>query len=67
MQVRSGSLEAKVLREQGTDEPRIVFGKCIKIKSREFDHLSYQIRIRNKSGLYSKEDIWAPSFLILLG
>ena len=52
---------------QGTDRLRIVFGKWIKRKSRGFDHLSYRARIRNKSSFYSKDDIKAPSFLILMG
>ena len=56
MQVSFGTLGAKVLGEEGTNGPRIIFSKWIKIKSRRFDHLSYQTRIRSKPGFYSKED-----------
>ena len=44
----------KILWEQGTDRPRIVFSKWVKIKSRSSDHLSYQSKIRNKS---NQEDL----------
>ena len=48
MQVSYGILEAKVLGEQGTDGPRIVFSKWININAKRSNHLSYQTRIRNK-------------------
>ena len=38
---QSISLEAKELGEQATDEPYMIFGKWIKIKSRGFRLLSY--------------------------
>ena len=46
---QSGTLEAKVLGEKGTNGPRIDISKWIKIKSRRTGLLSYRSRIRNKS------------------
>ena len=46
---QSGTLEAKVLGEKGTNGPRIDFSKWIKVKSRRTGVLRYRSRIRNKS------------------
>ena len=48
------SLEAKVLEEQLTDGPKMIFSKWKKIKSRRYDHLSYHTIIINKLDFYSK-------------
>ena len=56
MQVSFGTLEAKVLGEQGTNGLGIVFNKWIKTKSRRSDHLSYPTGIRNKSSFYYEKD-----------
>ena len=53
---QSASLEAKELKVQVIDGPEMIFGKWITIKSRGFRLLSYQTRIRNKSGFNSEED-----------
>ena len=46
---QSGTLEAKVLGEKGTNGPQIDISKWIKIKSRRTGLLSYRSRIINKS------------------
>ena len=55
MQRKPASLEAKELGQRVIDGPEMIFGKQIKIKSRGSRLLSYQTRIRNKSGFYSKD------------
>ena len=56
MQVSCGTLEAKVLGDQGIDEHGMIFVKQIKIKLRGFGLLNYQTKIRNKLGFYLKGD-----------
>ena len=62
MQVSSKTLGAKVLKELGTNETEMIFGKRIKIKSRVSGLLSYQTRIRNKLGFNFEGDTLSSEF-----